>query len=173
MLCRVFTYHQVCPSYLNFITCLAGATEVRFGGFRARQCLRSPVSPMKILNRSGYHYQFSFRVYGVLAFPSHETHPFRFHTSAIYHQFDVHNGTALWIMASPIEADGKNYLWSDIRDSIHLGEQCGQQIVSSSCIDRFEGSVLIVAAIADWSMRHWPEYAHSLENNLREFVSET
>jgi hypothetical protein len=101
------TYHQVMPAYLDFMLVLGAQSnpkDLRFSGFREQVKLRSPSTESTIcsLGRSGQHYQLCYNVKSVQSKKkSDESVKFdewSIRQTAVYHSFDVVNGTALWII---------------------------------------------------------------------------
>jgi hypothetical protein len=182
----LFTYHQVSAFYLNFITCLdseTGATDLRFGGFRELKCLERPGPCLREFGRSGTHYQVAFRLHSIQLLESKKSpqHQWRKQTAAIYHQFDIRQGKALWILSSPLEkpledsgADptGKaiNILWANLRNRIN-GDGRGNRMIEDDTHCRLSATLDTIATIADWSVGDTCFYVHDLENEVQSVVS--
>jgi len=172
MMFLLFTYHQVNPWYLHSITCLnstTGASDLRFGGFRSQACLRARAPALHALGRSGCHYQLSFR------FQSVQRREWRMHAAAVYHQFDVLTGKALWFLTSPLELGPDdlehNHLWDAVRDCINQPRGHGRRLVSDHAHERFESSLHVLLAIAEWSVGDCGLYVHDLQQKIEHYVS--
>jgi hypothetical protein len=104
MLARIFSFHHVMPEYLDFVMSFGlqvAAREIRFSGFRRQVSLKRPPAALSIdaLGRSGRQYQMAYNLKGV-ARPTNDpgTPVWSIRNAAIYHQFDVGTGRALWIV---------------------------------------------------------------------------
>ena len=106
MFLRLMTYHQVMPSFLDFISVFGPQTrpkELRFSGFREQTTLDLHGIPIPDLRRSGRQFQLSYNLKSI-----HRTSPpilngpdghiWSIRHAVIHHQFDVVYGTTLWIM---------------------------------------------------------------------------
>ena len=105
MLLRLLTYHQVMPAYLDFLTVFGshtGPKELRFSGFRDQIHFESSGNPIDPLRRSGRQYQLSFNLKSVICKTPPTTHVessvWSIRPVAIHHQFDIEEGTTLWII---------------------------------------------------------------------------
>lgn len=95
------------PAYLDFIMVFGAQSEpkdLRFSGFREQVRLRTPATalPIKSLGRSGRHFQLCYNLKSV-CFKKRSNEELKLdewsiRQAAIYHQFDVETGTALWIV---------------------------------------------------------------------------
>ncbi|KAN0104936.1 hypothetical protein V8E51_010681 [Hyaloscypha variabilis] len=107
MLLELFTFHQVMPDYLDFISVFglqSEARDLRFSSFREQKSLKLPhgASGVDSLGRSGRHYQLCYNLKGVnlkyqdLEDPGKSQWSIR--QAAFYHQLDVVGGNVLWIV---------------------------------------------------------------------------
>jgi hypothetical protein len=106
-LTEIMTYHQVMPSYLDFMMVFGAQSEpkdLRFSGFRENVRLRttSSQSSMLSMGRSGRHYQLCYNLKSVcFKKRSHEDlklDEWSIRQTAVYHQLDVESGSALWLV---------------------------------------------------------------------------
>jgi hypothetical protein len=107
MLLELFTFHQVMPDYLDFISVFglqSEARDLRFSSFREQKNLKLQHGSSGIdnLGRSGKHYQLCYNLKGV-AFKfedpeDHSKNQWSIRQAAFYHQLDVVGGNALWIV---------------------------------------------------------------------------
>jgi hypothetical protein len=171
MMVHLLTYHQVCPSYLNFMCCLVGASEPRFGGFRAWSRVSKPLLATDELGRSGCHYSLSFRLLYIKK-TEDDIHTWLPHAVAVYHQFDVKAGTALWIITSTVEHgdEKKIWIWHHLRDSIHDESGAGFELISEEHHERFAGSTKVLLSIVAWSITDLAQRVHHLEGVFRDIV---
>lgn len=95
------------PAYLDFMLVFGAhsdANDLRFSGFREQVQIKSAPSlcSMPTLGRSGRHYQLCYNLKSVhLNNESDENiklNEWSIRQAAIYHQFDVEQGTSLWIV---------------------------------------------------------------------------
>jgi hypothetical protein len=115
MLCRILTYHQVAPDYLNFLYIFgkqSRAQDLRYSGFRSHASLTVARPGMAIpdLGRSGSCFELCYNLKTVVCKnPSadHLQRTWAIRQGAVYHQFDVLNGKALWLMTT---AEGHHLL---------------------------------------------------------------
>ncbi len=108
MLARILTYHQVMPSYLDFISVFglqSEARDLRYSSFREQTLLsdppRGPAVPK--LGRSGRQFQLCYNLKSVTCLSAPHTVPLEeeewsIRQAAFHHQFDVITGTTLWIV---------------------------------------------------------------------------
>ncbi|KAJ9148645.1 hypothetical protein NKR23_g4855 [Pleurostoma richardsiae] len=166
MLFMLLTYHQVSPCYLPFIACLTSSTGAK--GFSAGGSRGPRMNPF---GRSGQHYQFAFRLHGMVSLDD-RLHKWRQHTAAIYHHFDVQNGSALWILTAPLDqtvnCKRKNFVWEKVKKHIHAdsGGGLGAQITDEEGWKRFEASLDIIVAIVEWSLEGCSVYAYELSERI-------
>jgi hypothetical protein len=101
------TYHQVMPAYVDFMLVFGAQSipkDLRFSGFREHVKLKSPSagSTISSLGRSGQHYQLCYNVKSVQSKKksdeSVKLDEWSIRQTAVYHSFDVVQGTALWIV---------------------------------------------------------------------------
>ncbi|KAF2031394.1 hypothetical protein EK21DRAFT_63388, partial [Setomelanomma holmii] len=106
-LTEILTYHQVMPAYLDFMLVFGAQSDpkdLRFSGFREQIRLKtpSPTAALPALDRSGRHYQMCYNLKSVQ--PKNKSKEsiildeWSIRQTAVYHQFDVETGTALWIV---------------------------------------------------------------------------
>ena len=126
---------------------------------------------MDPFRRSGKHYQFAFRLHGMVSLDKGQ-HQWRQHTAAIYHHFDVQTGSALWMLTAPLDQPSKskrkNFLWERVKKHIHheSGGVTGFQITHEEGYERFRGSLQVIAAIVEWSLEDCSVYAHELSERI-------
>jgi hypothetical protein len=188
MLLLLLTYHQVAPCYLNFITSYgsySGATDLRFGGFRRQQFLApdrlGPYIPP--LGRSGVHYQISFKLQTIQRYEPHQgdretpsmaelrgEQRWRRPTAAVYHQFDVLNGTALWVITSPLRSFPNSHPENRLWKSVHDGLGGDYHVSSDELHERFNASLGVILSIAELSVGDYSFYLQDKEELILEVV---
>jgi len=165
-LCRILTYHQVMPVYIDFMLVFGGqsnAKDLRFSGFREQTRLKTPANghPAPELGRSGKHFQLCYNLKGVqFKKESNENiklDEWSIRDAAIYHRFDVQYGTTLWIATKG---------GTDLRDRYEeLTRPTGQPNDNiykdpSSC---FRSALQTHLLYCQWSTEDWRWYILWLE----------
>jgi hypothetical protein len=107
MLLKVLSYHQVMPTYLDFIFTFGAQIEARdlkFSGFYEQTLLGEHSGGVAApeLGRSGRQFQLCYNLAGVSDTkydrPDVKLRQWSIRQAAIHHQFDVVYGTTLWIV---------------------------------------------------------------------------
>jgi hypothetical protein len=175
MFLRILSYHQVMPSYLDFISVFGVQWEprdLRFSGFREQLILGQSASTTAIpaLGRSGRQYQLSFNLKGVSQVPIPNKpgrNRWSIRQAAIHHQFDVELGTTLWIVTKG-DRDLKERIedttapppYGRIEDqSFDTPEEC------------FRSSLAVHLLLCNWSTEEWRWYIQFLETSIEDEVT--
>jgi hypothetical protein len=174
MLTQIFTYHQVMPIYLNFISVFGAQSEprdLRFSGFREQTTLASPPrGPAVIeLGRSGRQFQLCYNLKCV-ALKSEdpkriELNEWSIRQAAIHHQFDVVEGTTLWIVTKGNE---------DIKERFKelTGKDGREEDKSFATLEQcFRSSFAAHLLYCYWATEDWGWYIRWLEDVLEDQVS--
>jgi hypothetical protein len=107
MLMQILTFHQVMPAYLDFMYVFGEQSEqpdLRFSGFREQTTLGPSFRRLAIesLGRSGRQFQICYNLKNVdlkKKDPQNFMHDeWSIRQVAIHHQFDIVEGTTLWIL---------------------------------------------------------------------------
>lgn len=165
MLTRILTYHQVMPCYLDFMSVFGrskSARELRFSGFRAQTLLKNPAPDSAIpdLGRSGRHFQMCYNLKGVARVPHGKSMLWSIRQAAVYHQFDIEKGTALWIVTKgnlEIKDRIKALTGKDGRTedrAFDTPEQC------------LKSSLAVHLLHCHWSTEDWRWYVQFLEEQI-------
>lgn len=175
MLVRILSYHQVMPNYLDFLTLFASKHEtcyLGFSGFKEQLLLSKPALGLKIpdLGRSGRYFQLCYNLKSVECFSNTsdtdlEAKRWSIRHAAFYHQFDIEEGTTLWLVTQTT---------LEIQDRIqHLtGDQGRPQYRSFESAEKcFKSSLAIQRLQCQWSTEEWQWYIQWLENAIHEQVS--
>jgi hypothetical protein len=164
MMARLLTYHQVMPAYLDFVSVFglqARPRDLRFSGFREQTLLSNPprVPAMSSLGRSGRQFQLCYNVKA----PFHKTAPHKIWTirqAAIHHQFDVVEGTSLWVVTK-----GDLELKARIEQLTGpLGRPEDRSLTTPQ--DCFRSSLAVHLLLCHWSNEEWRWYIQSLEDEI-------
>ncbi|KAL9623132.1 MAG: hypothetical protein Q9160_002646 [Pyrenula sp. 1 TL-2023] len=173
MMTEIFTFHQVSPVYLDFISVFGAqskARDLRFSGFREQTTLSDiPRGPaISELGRSGRQYQLCYNLKGVLLksevggkdnFMQKE---WSIRQAAIHHQFDVKEGTTLWIVTK-----GSLDLMDRIKDL--TGKDARPEDKAFSTVaECFRSSLAAHLILCHWSIENWRQHVLWLERVLEE-----
>ena len=162
----IFTYHQVQPSYLDFMQVFGAQSEardLRFSGFREQTMISTPARGLRIpeLGRSGRQFQLCYNLKSVTLKTENKSditfNEWSIRQAAIHHQFDVEEGTHLWILTKGHE---------DLLD--HFKELTGKrgrpEDKSFSTVDEcFRSSLSAHLMYCNWSTEGWRWYIQWLE----------
>lgn len=116
---RIFTYFQVMPSYVDFVSVFSArrtdefdVSDIRFSSFRERVRLAPDAQGLDLphLGVSGRGYQLSYNLKGIVnkskespkwSAGIHQTKwDWSTRQAVFHHQFDMGHGTTLWILTS-------------------------------------------------------------------------
>lgn len=176
MFVRILSYHQVMPSYLDFVSVFGSQAlprDLRFSGFREQMLLsnppRGPAAPA--LGRSGRQFQLCYNLKAVACLSDAKTTPSRkewsIRQAAFHHQFDVEEGTTLWIVT-------KGNL--DIKDRIQemTGKDGRQEDRAFETREEcFRSSLAVHLLYCHWSTEEWRWYIQWLEDVIdREVIKD-
>ena len=169
MLTRIFSYHQVMPCYLDFIFVFGlskNARELRFSGFREQLSLKTSASNPAIpsLGRSGRSFQLCYNLKGVARISMETPIEWSIRQVAIHHQFDVSEGTALWIIT-------KGDL--EIKDRVKAltgKEGRAEDRAFDSPAQCLKSSLAVHLLNCSWSTEDWRWYIQHLEDAIDDEV---
>ncbi|KAL8946446.1 MAG: hypothetical protein Q9222_007161 [Ikaeria aurantiellina] len=153
------------PCYLEFLSVFGlskDARELRFSGFREQTMLKTPSGSMvcSSLGRSGRQFQICYNIKGVTWIEAGRTAQWSIRQAAFHHQFDVDEGTTLWIVT-------KGTL--DIKDRVqHLTGKDGRP--EDRAFDTpeqcFNSSLIVHLLNCYWSTENWRWYIQYLEDAI-------
>jgi hypothetical protein len=175
MLCRVMSYYQIMPNYLDFLTTFGQESrqrDLRYSGFRGKTRLSEPPRPETValdLGRSGRHIQMCYNLKSVTCITPPKTAMKDMQWSrrpvALYHRFDVVEGNALWLITS-----GGRYFRDRLEDTVGLPGRAEDRDYSS-LEAAFRSTFVVHAVTAHWAKEGWPAYIQWLEDVIEESVS--
>ena len=151
MLTRILTFHQVMAECLEFILV---DDRSAFSGFRERLELQdSPRTvPIPSLGRSGQQFQLCYNLKSVYLNTEDEDlddNVDYIHQAAIYHQFDVIVGKALWIVTK-----GDQRLRRRLQEL--TGEDARKEDKNFSSVEEsFRSSLSAHLVLCHWSTENW------------------
>ncbi|KAI0190664.1 hypothetical protein EV127DRAFT_78315 [Xylaria flabelliformis] len=169
-LLRILTYHQVMPTYIDFLLVYGAEEEdreLRYNAFRTRTTFVDP-EPGNIipdLNRSGRQHEICYNLKAVARKDPTKNQlvgdRWRIRQAAIYHRLDLGNtGSALWIIADPRETVKK--LIGEILPEGPVPKNFHFDTFSMS----FDSSLDTHLALAQWASDEWRWHLQSLEATI-------
>ncbi|KAF1997328.1 hypothetical protein P154DRAFT_441433, partial [Amniculicola lignicola CBS 123094] len=168
-LVEILSYHQVMPTYLDFMFVFGAQsdpTDLRFGGFREQVMMKKDTAEglsIPELGRSGRQFQLCYNLKGV-SFKQSDNDNFNhdewsIRQAAVYHQFDVAHGTALWIVTK-----GRLDLQERYRDL--TGANGRPEDRSFSTLENcFRSSLAPHLLFSHWATEDWRWYIRWLESS--------
>ncbi|KAF2735006.1 hypothetical protein EJ04DRAFT_576404 [Polyplosphaeria fusca] len=163
----LFSYHQVMPSFLDFIFPFGRQEHARdsyFGGFREEDSLESKRRGVQIqsLGRSGIALRLCYNLRSVerLQRP-HLDVKWSIRQSATYHSFDFETGQSLWINVKGNRG---------IKDRITEGSQSPFLSDFSTRSLAFASSLATHSIMCDWSAENWRWYINDMEDELQDLT---
>ena len=175
MFTRLMTYHQVMPSYLDFINVFgfhAHVREPRFSGFREQMILvKNTKLEVSSLGRTGQQFQLCWNLKAPGQWSEEATlqpGPVKWsiRQGAFHHQFDLIEGTTLWIVTKP---------GLDIKERIQDvtgkegNEEDRQFTTAEQC---FKSTFAVHLLICHWATEKWRPYMQWLEDRVEDKVCE-
>jgi hypothetical protein len=167
LVAKLLTYHQVMPVYLDFMSVFgeySDQRDLRFSGFREQSLMNETPRGLVVprLGRSGRQFQLCYNlkcaslVEANKDFPT--TNKWSIQQAAIHHQFDVIEGTTLWIVT-------KGHLDLQQRfKELTVREGRPEDILSfDTPEDCFRSSLAAHLIYCHWSTDDWRGYIRWLE----------
>ncbi|KAI9744664.1 MAG: hypothetical protein M1818_002193 [Claussenomyces sp. TS43310] len=176
MLVRILSYHQVMTGYLDFLFVFGSQSEardLRFSGFREQVLLGKPSRAPQIrsLGRSGRQFQLSYNLKAVARKSSPEVglseQQWSIRQAAFHHQFDVEEGTALWIVTQ-----GHLTIKDRVQEmtAVHGRPEDRDFGSPDKC---FRTSLTTHLLYSHWSTEEWRWYIQWLEEVIDKEVSDS
>lgn len=166
MLTFLFSYHQISPSFLDFVFSFGKQIHARhstFSALRESSRIDSKRKGLEILElgRSGQHIQLCYNLQSVERSSSYATGtlPWAIRTSANYHSFDLKTGHSLWVNVKA------NKL---LKNRITEASTAGSPTEKRSIFEAFSSSLATHLLLCDWSGENWRWYIDDLEEKFRE-----
>lgn len=157
------------PCYLDYVSVFGShefARDLRFSGFRDQILLDRFAAglPIPSLGRSGRQFQLCYNLKAVARISDSQTatgrNQWSIRQAAFHHQFDVEEGTTLWIVT-------KGNL--DIKERIQslTGEKGREEDRAFATPDQcFRSSLPVHLLYCHWSTEEWRWYIQSLEDEI-------
>jgi len=159
------TYHQVLPTFLDFLFPFGQqqyAQDFQFSGFRNEDRLSLDERGLCLPNmgRSGRSIQMCYNLKSVEPSKAQKNWPWSTRQTAAYHSFDVETGRAFWVVAK-----GDQLMKRRMEAATKPGSRAGSfnSLASSS----FSSSLVVHLIIFDWCREHWRWFINFLEEELQ------
>ena len=174
MLVTTTSYHQVMPSFLDFVFSFGAqhhAEDFSFTGFRHDTRLshaeKSP--PIANLGRSGRAIQLCYNLRSVEASPDQEHWPWSIRSTAMHHAFDLDTGLTSWFI---VKGEGG----ISMKDRI-ITETSSQRANAlnrfGDCSQAFSSALSTHLFLADWSVENWRWYIYYMEKEVQAITRKT
>ena len=166
MFCLLLTYHQVMPTFLDFIFPFGEQEhqkDFHFSGFREEDpwdCRQIP-APIDQLRRSGKEMRLCYNLRSVERAGSHKHLPWSIRQTAIYHSFDIETGNSFWVTVK-----GNNCMRDRILNSLSPTNRPKHE----SNEDSFAASLESHLLMCDWAGENWQWYINDLETELQKLT---
>ncbi|KAI9866764.1 MAG: hypothetical protein M1813_000706 [Trichoglossum hirsutum] len=166
MLMLSLTYHQVMPSYLDFLFPFGKQVyqqDFYFSGFRHENRLSNSEKGLRVpeLGRSGRVLQLCYSLKSVERWEGNPERPWSIRQTAVYHSFDTEAGVATWILAK-----GNELMKNRVQSA--TGSHALSELTSFGTIDGAIAATLAAHLIfCDWSGENWRWYVNFLEEELQ------
>jgi hypothetical protein len=159
----LFSYHQVMPSFLDFIFPFGKQVypqDSYFSGLRedARFAPGTDNTGLTALGRSGSGLRLCYNLRSVEPTKDDPSLPWTIRQSAVYHQFDTNTGAALWIVVKA------NNL---INTRMIEATEATLRSRSSTRAEAFSATLRSHLIMCDWSGENWRWYINDLETQLQ------
>ncbi|KAK1845618.1 hypothetical protein CCHR01_11735 [Colletotrichum chrysophilum] len=166
MLLRLMTFYQVMSQVLDFLYVYSSQhaedRELRFSGFRTEKALANPDSSTIVpeLGRSGRRYQLCLNLKTVAPKPDGN---WKIRQAIIYHQFDVGQGTQLWLIGDP-----HGILKKRVGELYHDSKLYPTSF--STVSQGFMSSLEVHLDFAEWAASEWRWHLLFLEDRAEELT---
>ena len=176
MLVRILSYYQVMPSYLDFLLVFGihkHSREKRFSGFRGELMLTNGKNlSIQSLGRSGQQFQLCYNLKTVAKWTESgqlapNDYDWTIRQGAFYHQFDIKNGTSLWLIARA-GLDIKQRIESMTGRTGQSEDREFQDL--KQCL---RSSLAVHLLLCHWSSENWRTYLQWLEDTVEKEVKGT
>ena len=167
MVTLIMTYHQVMPTYLDFMQVFGAQSEsrdLRFSGFREQTMISTPARGLSIpeLGRSGRQFQLCYNLKSVTLKTENTSdialNEWSIRQVAVHHQFDVEQGTTLWILTK-----GHQDLLERFKELTGKGGR-PEGKAFATVEECFRSSLSAHLMYCNWSTEGWRWYIQWLES---------
>jgi hypothetical protein len=168
LLVYILSYHQVMPSFLDFLFPFGsheGPRDLNFSGFRQESRLEPFYSRLELaeLGRSGRELRMCYNLKAVEPSEYQPDMPWSIRQTAVYHSLDVVTGSSFWIIVKGDEL---------VRERIEAATVVSGTSTQLDDLDfrgnPFAASLATHMVICDWCSESWRWYISFLEEVLSE-----
>lgn len=173
---KILTYHQVMPVYIDFMSVFGEYVQerdLRFSGFREQSFMDENRPGLSIpgLRRSGQQFQLCYNLKCVTLHVGEKKdsgpNEWRIRQAAIHHQFDVLEGTTLWIVTTGSLDLQKRSKELTLRDQVHEGGDVSSFNTAAKC---FLASLETHLVYCHWCTEDWRGCIRWLEQTIEKEV---
>lgn len=162
----LFSYHQVMPSFLDFVFPFGKQVlpqDVHFSGLRENSQLEDHTNSIGLaqLGRSGTALQLCYNLRSVEPSNDNSLLPWSIRQAAICHQFDLKMGTATWII---IKANDL------IKKRLFEATHSPSQIRPLSRSGAFSATLDAHLLMCEWAGENWRWYFNDLEKEFQKLT---
>ncbi|CZR62094.1 uncharacterized protein PAC_11991 [Phialocephala subalpina] len=166
MFTYALTYHQVMPSFLDFVFPFGRqeyARDFHFGGFRQESRMDPLHKGLEIerIGRSGREIRMSYSLKSVEQSDGQENWPWSIRQAAVYHSLDVETGAATWMIVKG------NKLLKSRMEAITESQSFRNVNDFDTPARAFASSLALHLVICDWCSEDWRWYISFLEAALQ------
>lgn len=161
------TYHQVMPSFLDFVFPFGRtlyAQDFHFSGFRHGDRLAEldRGTPMPQIGRSGRDIRLCYNLKSVEG--SRNNWPWSIRHAAVHHSFDVENGQATWIVIKG------NKLLKERMTNASASLLQSDAHSFTDVVRAFSSALKLHLVLCNWSAEKWRWYINYLEDELQKIT---
>src|SRR5436190_779183 len=172
MLLSILTYHQVMPTFLDFIFSYGRqqyAQDFHFSGFRHETRMSEPERRLEIpeLDRSGRDIQVCYSVRSVERSESQQDWPWSIRQTSVFHSFDFESGQATWIVVKG-DQSMKNRIISATETQSTV-----EPNFFATHDQAFSSTFAAHSILCDWSGEDCRWYINFLEGSVQEITRRT
>ena len=174
MLVTTTSYHQVMPSFLDFLFSFGAqhhAKDFFFTGFRhdTRLSDLEKKAAVPALGRSGRILQVCFSLRSVEASPDQEKWPWSIRGTATHHSFDMETGRTSWLIVK-----GEGGASMKERIITETSAQNGDMLNKfGSCSQAFSSAMSTHLLLCNWSVENWRWYINYMEEQVQAITRKT
>lgn len=174
MFLALASYHQIMPSFLDFVFSFGvqrHANDFHFSGFRHDTRLSGPERGIAIptLGRSGRILQLCYSLRSVESSPNQEKWPWSIRGTATHHAFDFETGRTTWLI---VKGEGGASMKNRIMTETGPGN--GNTRHKFDTRDQaFSSSMSTHLLLCNWSAENWRWYINYMEEQVQVITRKT
>ncbi|OCL07328.1 hypothetical protein AOQ84DRAFT_409163 [Glonium stellatum] len=172
MLLLILSYHQVIPSFLEFIFPYGRqqyAQDFHFSGSREENRLAETEGGVLIpeLGRSGRDIRLCYNLKSAEPSNGQKGLPWSTRQTAVYHSFDIETGQAFWMIVK-----GDKLMRDRITSTMESLSRQDPNLFDETT-QSFTSSLAAHLIVCEWGGEHWRWYIGSLEEQLQDMTGRT